>query len=400
MPSPLKTAVRRALFLLAVNGVVGCAEAPTPPASAPPRVTVQHPIQRQEVDYNTYNGWTDASATVEIRARVRGHIDKVDFTDGQLVKEGDPLFELDPRPFEAELSVAKSQIEVAKAQLAFETEEEKRNVELFAKKVVTQSELDKVVASRKTWESKVIAAEEEARRRQLDLDYAKIVAPLSGKIGRARLVAGNLVGAGGSDPLLTTIVALDPIHVYFFVDERGLLEYRRANAEKRKNGDAKDLKIPMEFALETDTGFPRKGTLDFSENKIDAATGTIEVRGTAPNADTAILPGSRVRIRVPVNDPYQATLVPDSAVLSDQDQRYLLCLNKDNVVVRRNITLGRLLDDGLRVILPGPGDGSQVSPEDWVIVLGLQRARINYPVEPMDENGEPISTKVPAPAAR
>lgn len=377
-------------LLLLLSLLVGCSEASQPAPSAPPRVTVQHPVQRQELNYNYYNGWTDASATVEVRSRVRGHIEKVLFTDGQLVDVGDPLFVLDSRPFKAELSVAESNVDVAKAQQTFQVDEEKRQKELFEKKVVTQSELDQIVATRKTWDAKVIAAEEEARRRALDLEYANIAAPLKGKIGRAQLVAGNLVGAGGSDPLLTTIVSLDPIHVYFFVDERGLLEYRKLH---RRSDDAtvRELQIPFDFALETDDGYPHKGTLDFSENKIDATTGTIEMRGAAANPERIILPGSRVRIRVPVSDPYQATLVPDSAILSDQDQRYLLCLNAENVVIRKTVALGRLLDDGMRVILPGANAESTIAPEDWVIVLGLQRARVNYPADPYDADGKPLS---------
>jgi RND family efflux transporter MFP subunit len=374
--------------------MTGCTDAPAKGESPPPRVTIQHPQQREIVDYNEYNGWMDASATVEIRSRVRGHIDKVHFTDGQIVEQGQLLFELDPRPFQADIEVAEGQVDVAKAQLEFAVAEEARQQELFDKKVNTKTDLQKSIASRKTWEANVAAALEEEHRKQLDLDYSKLTAPLKGKISRAQLDAGNLVNAGGSDPLLTTIVSLDPIHIYFFVDERALLEYRQKDATQTTRTHSKPLKdsqIPFEFGLETDERFAHQGYLDFAENKIDPKTGTIEVRGVVENPDAQFLPGSRVRVRIPVSDAYQAVLVPDEAILSDQDQRYVLCLNEENVVVRRNVTLGRLLEDGLRVILPGDTEQESVTHTDWVIVLGLQRARINYPVEPMDADGKPIA---------
>jgi RND family efflux transporter MFP subunit len=374
--------------------IAGCTEPPSKAEAPPPRVTVQHAESREIIDYNEYNGWTDASQTVEVRSRVRGHIDKVHFTDGEVVEAGALLFELDARPFQADIDVAQGQVEVAQAQQEFAVAEEARQQELFDKKVNTKSELQKAIASTKTWNANVAAALEEVHRKQLDLEYSKISAPIKGKIGRAQLDAGNLVNAGGSDPLLTTIVALDPIHAYFFVDERALLEYRQKDAQRATRSHAQPLKnskIPFDFGLETDRGFPHHGMLDFAENKIDPQTGTIEVRGVVENPEGKFLPGSRVRVRIPVSDPYRAVLVPDEAVLSDQDQRYLLCLNDQNVVVRRNVALGRLLEDGLRVILPGASEAESVTAQDWVITLGLQRARINYPVEPMDADGKPIS---------
>lgn len=374
--------------------LIGCTEAPAKSEAPPPRVTVQRPQMREIVDYNEYNGWTAAAETVEVRSRVRGHIDKVHFTDGDVVEAAQLLFELDPRPFKADIDVAQGQVDVAKAQQEFAIAEEARQQELFDKKVNTKAELQKAIASHKTWDANVAAALEEVHRKQLEFDYAKISAPIKGKIGRAQLVAGNLVNAGGSDPLLTTIVSLDPIHVYFFVDERALLEYRQKDARRATRTHAqplKDSQIPFDFGLETDQGFPHQGLLDFAENKIDPKTGTIEVRGVVDNHEARFLPGSRVRVRIPVSEPYRTILVPDEAVLSDQDQRYVLCLNDDHVVVRRNVTLGRLLEDGMRVILPGASAQESVAADDWVIVIGLQRARINYPVEPMDDDGKPIS---------
>jgi multidrug efflux system membrane fusion protein len=215
---------------------------------------------------------------------------------------------------------------------------------------------------------------------------------------------GNLVNAGGTDPVLTTIVALDPIYVYFPVDERSLQRYQKMGARQRRGAAAPSLreqKIAFHFGLDTDEGFPHSGALDFAENKVSSSTGTIEVRGVASNGKGLLVPGSRVRVRVPVSDEYQAVVVPDTAVLSDLDRKYLLVLGKDNTVLRRDITPGRLLDDGMRVVLPPPGE-EQAAVNDWnndwakqwVILVGLQRARINYPAEPLDANGQAIAAAV------
>jgi multidrug efflux system membrane fusion protein len=206
------------------------------------------------------------------------------------------------------------------------------------------------------------------------------------------LTIGNLVNAGGSDTLLTTIVAVDPIYAYFNIDERSLQRYQRMRGDAREAElrTVRERKLPFRFALESDTDFPYAGMLDFAENKIDSTTGTIEVRGTVENKNGVFYPGSRIRVRVQVGDAYEALLVPDTAVLSDQDKKYLLVLGQGNHVLRRNVTLGRLLDDGMRVIVPGKEEDARLRPEDWVITIGLQRARINEEVEPVDVNAKPV----------
>jgi RND family efflux transporter MFP subunit len=373
----------------------GCSSAPAAAEPPTPKATVQHPETRELTDFDEYNGWTEASAIVEVRSRVRGHIAQVHFKDGDFVEQDAPLFELDPRPFQSEIDRATEQVKIATAQQYAAERDEIRLKELLAKKVVVQSEVDKAEAVRKTWDAQVASGEEEIKRRELELTYSKITAPISGKISRAMLTVGNLVNAGGSDPLMTTIVALDPIYVYFSVDERALLRYRernpRAKADQLK--PLEESQIPFEFGLETDEGFPRKGILDFADNRIDPATGTIQVRGKADNADGVFIPGGRVRVRIGVSDPYQALLIPDTAILTDQDKKYVLCLNEQNVVVRRNIRPGKLLPDGMRVVLPTGENEPPLTAEDWVIVLGLQRARINYAIEPMDAEGKPLAVK-------
>jgi len=275
-----------------------------------------------------------------------------------------------------------------------------RQRELILHKAVAQSELDKTEADALSYAARIAAAMQEVEQHKLDLEYSRITAPISGRIGRALLTQGNLVNAGGTDPVLTTIVALDPIYVYFPVDERSLQRYQKIGQTQRRGAPVLSLreqKIPFAFGLDTDEGFPHAGVLDFTENKVGSSTGTIEVRGVVSNDKGLFVPGSRVRVRVPVSDEYQALLVPDTAVLSDLDRKYLLVLGQGNTVLRRDITPGRLLDDGMRVILPPPGE-EQTAMKDWiknwapqwVILVGLQRARINYPVEPLDSNGQPI----------
>lgn len=401
--SIVKAAVMSNRSLAIVAGVVsaslslvsGCAPTVAAAKPEPPKVTVRTPEMREVVDYKEYNGSTAASATVEVRARVRGHIDKVNFSDGQLVKEGDLLFELDPRPFQLEIEAAKEQLNLDQAQLEAAVQDETRQKDLWEKQAAKKVDLDKAIATRKSWDAKIEIAKQAISSKELDVEYTRIAAPISGKVSRALLTKGNLVNAGGSDPLLTTIVAVDPIHVYFNVDERSLLEYRANHRSKQPDGEKPpeptETRIPFVFGLETDQGFPNQGELDFTENQIETTTGTIQVRGAAPNPERRYLPGSRVRVRIAVSEPHQAMVLPDDAILSDQDRKYVLALNKENVVIRRDVVLGKLLDDGMRVVSAPPGAEEALTAADRVVVIGLQRARINYPVQPMDESGNAIA---------
>jgi RND family efflux transporter MFP subunit len=374
----------------------GCSKPAARPQPEPPKVTVAHPVVREVTDDRDYNGTAAASATVEIRSRVRGYIEKVHFVDGQQVKAGDLLFELDPRPFQLEIDAAKQQLALDQAQLEASQLDEQRQKDLMASKAGTKADVEKAVATRKSWEAKIEIAQELIRTRELDLEYSRITAPISGQVSRAQLTKGNLVNAGGSDPLLTTLVSIDPIYVYFNVDERTLLEYRenrKAKETDRKLPSVNEAKIPFTFGLETESGFPNRGVIDFAENTIAASTGTIQIRGRAENADRRYVPGSRVRVRVAASDPYQATVVPDSAILSDQDRKYVLALTAEKVVVRKDVIPGKLLEDGMRVVRTPPDAKTPLSTEDLIVTVGLQRARINYPVQPMNDQGQELASK-------
>jgi RND family efflux transporter MFP subunit len=381
----MRFGIQIGLTCLALVWALGCGEAPARTEPPPPKVSVAHAEMREVVDSDDYNGWLDAVATVEIRARVRGHIAKVYFTDGQMVKKGDPLFDLDPRTFQAAIDRQTDQKGIYEAQHVAAQKEEGRLKDLVTRGGASQSQVDKAEADTKSLEAQIKSADQEIIRASLDLEYSKITAPIAGKISRAQLTEGNLVNAGGSDPVLTTIVSVDPVYVYFSVDERALQRYRNERAKQGKPNSSDSLKesqIKIKFGLETDAGYPYEAVLDFADNQVDRTTGTIQVRGATPNPSGMLTPGSRVRIRVPTSDQHNVALVPDTAILTDQDKKYLLVLDDKNVVQRRDIKPGRLLDDGSRVILPGE-KGPAVDANEWIVVLGLQMARINYPVEPV-----------------
>jgi multidrug efflux system membrane fusion protein len=246
--------------------------------------------------------------------------------------------------------------------------------------------VDKAEADVGSLEAQVGAAAQEIQSRKLDLEYSRVTAPIDGRASRALLTEGNLVNAGGSDPVLTTIVSIDPINAYFDIDERSVQRYQKMRLGHRGRADPapslKDAGLHFSFGLDSDEGYPREGVLDFVDNRVDPATGTIQVRGVIANEDGRLVAGSRVRIRVPVSEPYEAVLLPDTALLTDQDRKYVLVVGAENVVERRDVAPGRLLDDGMRVILQRAG-GQGISKDDWVVVEGLQRARIHYPVDPV-----------------
>jgi RND family efflux transporter MFP subunit len=376
---------------LILAATISCSKKPEVPPPAPAKVTVAHPEQRTLVDEDLYNGWLEAAENVDVRARVRGHIAKVAFTDGQIVKKGDLLFQLDPRPFEAEVGRSRDQLRVVQAQKVAADRDYDRMKELVTSGAVSKTEADKSEARALSLAAEVEAAKQEIARKELDVEYARITAPIGGKVSRAQLTVGNLVNAGGTDPVLTTIVSIDPIYLYFNIDERSLQRYQKTYAERIRQGTTvKQARFPFSFGLDSDQGFPNQGVMDFANNRVDQSTGTIQVRGVVANPQGRFVPGSRARVRIPFGDPYQAILVPDTAILTDQDKKYLFLLNEKNVVYRRDIKPGRLLEDGMRVV-SATEKGQEIKPSDWVIVVGLQRARINNPVEPMDSSGNPIA---------
>ena len=377
-PLPILAIVLGACLL-----ATGCQhEQAAPPAPPPPKVTVQNVQTREITDYDEYNGYLDAAQTVEVRARVRGYLHKVHFKDGQMVKKGDLLFELDPRPFQADIDRGKALVVALQAQQDAAQKEKVRQESLLGRGGASQSLVDKLTADVIALGAQVTAQQKEVARLELDLEYSRLTAAIDGRIGRAMQTEGNLINAGGADQLLATIVSIDPMYLFFTVDERALQIYQQRQREKgRKPGEP--LSIEFQWGLDTDQGYPRKGTLDFGDIKVDPGTGTITARGTVANADASLIAGSRVRVRIAVSDPRQGAVVPDRAILADQDRRYLLLVDGKNVVERRDVLLGKLLDDGAREVTPRDPKAPAFKGDDRLIVEGLLRARLHQPVEPV-----------------
>jgi RND family efflux transporter MFP subunit len=365
----------------------GCEEPPAAVAPPPPKVTIMHPEQRELSDHEEFNGWMGADKTVEVRSRVKGHIYKIHFANGQYVKKGDLLFELDPRPFEAEVGKASDDLKVFEAQKVAADKEEARLRILLKKGGASVQQVEKAEADALALAASISAARNVVTYAKLDLEYSRITADVDGRIGKSEMSEGNLVNAGGSDPLLTTIVSVDPIRVYFNVDERSMQRYAKSVGAAGGNlsdvlANLKDRKAKFGFALDGETEFTHEGELRFGDNRVDSSTGTIQLYGQVPNANGMFVPGSRVRVRLTIGQPYAATLVPDTAILADQDKRYVLIVDDKKTVRRRNVTLGAISDDGMRAIVPAEKLSEGENVAQWqVIVDNLQRARLNYPVE-------------------
>ena len=390
-------------LVLLAGLLCGCSSTLPVAETPPPPVSVSQPVVRDVVDYDDYEGRIAAVDTVEVRARVRGHLVKVNFEDGQMVEAGDPLFEIDPRPYKNSLDAAKALKLAADANLELAKKEHARTDHLARVGAASREDLDVAAAKKETAAAAVKKAVISIEQAQLDLDFTKVVAPLPGKISRTQVSVGNLVNAGGGETLLTTITSVNPMYVYFDVDERALLRYRRLYRKGTAPGGddsdvptalaaagggvagslpllgfrppIKDLNIPVYVGLEGEEGYPHRGLLDFAENQINASTGTIQVRGVLPNARRILDPGMRARVRIPVGDPRKAVLITERAVGSDQGRKFVYVVNAQNVAERRDVVLDRL-SEGLQGVREG------LSPEDWVVVNGIQRVRDGAKVEP------------------
>lgn len=368
-----------ALGVELVSFVVGCQPAQPPLAEAPPpRVTVSQPVVREVTDFDDYEGRIAAIPSVDIRARVRGYLTKVSFRDGDRVKSGDVLFEIDKRPYEADLSAARAQKAAGEASLKYARAEYERVRSLQRSGAASREELDLWTGKQAVAQADIQKADAVIESAQLNLDFCTVTAPFAGRVGRAQVDVGNLVNAGGGETLLTTLVNVDPMYVYFDVDERALLRYRR----DRRKGESvdtavplKDLKIPVFVGLEEEEGYPHKGVLDFADNKVNPSTGTILVRGMLPNESGLLDSGMRARVRVPTSEPRKTLLVTERAVGTDQGLRFIYVVNNQNIAKRRDVKLGRI-DHGLQVVLKG------LSAEDRVIVNGIQFVRDQTEVDP------------------
>jgi RND family efflux transporter MFP subunit len=354
---------------------------------------VSQPIERAVSDWLEFTGRIEAVESVDVRARVSGYITKVDFDAGTLVKEGDLLFEIDPREYQTAVTRAEGEIARLRALLARAGAEVARTQKLRPSGAVSEREVDVATGSKGATEGELVTAQAQLEKAKLDLQFTRVTAPITGRASRAEVTAGNLVvvGADGG-PILTSIVSLDPVWVYFDIDEPSLLRLRAA--ELRRAGrpltpeNIASLNIPVEIALANETGFPHTGRIDFIDNRVDPATGTIRVRAVLENKDGLFSPGFFVRVKLATGGPKPTVLVTERAIGTDQGRKYVLVVNDKNVVEYREVQLGPLAD-GLRAITSG------LAPGEWVIVNGIQRARPGITVTPQRVAMEP---KAPASA--
>src|SRR5438309_1977593 len=356
--------------------LAGCARAPSEPEAAPPPVPVSPPVERDVTDYADFTARTAAIDSVEVRAHVWGYLDQVNFKEGALVKKGDVLFELDPRPYQALLNQAKAKVAQDEAQLTYDEAEYQRNLKLAGTGAVSRSDLDKTSAARSVDIANIAADKAVVALRQLDLEYTKVIAPVSGRVSRYVVTVGNLIQSGdqGGGTVLTTIVSVDPMYAYFDVDERTVLRVRQLIREGKAKS-ARDVELPVQLGLANEGGYPPRGAINFVDNQVNPKTGTLRVRGVFRNKDETLSPGYFARVRVPIGFPHQALLVSDRALDTDQGQKVVYVVDNDDKVVSRPVQLGAL-HDGLRAITDG------VKPGERVIVKGLQQVRPGITVEP------------------
>lgn len=381
-PGPLRSKVVTGAVVLGLLGLAGglsaCDEAASvaqDPAAAPPPppVTVARPVVREVVEDDEFVGRFEATDEVEIRARVGGYLQEVHFTDGAIVAEGDLLFTIDPRPYQAAVGQAEAQLKIARSQVEYTAKQLERARELSTRGNISVSALDEREKEYLAAQAQVqgaLAALESAR---LDLEYTEIRAPLTGRIDRNRVSAGNLVTP--DDTILTSIVSLDPIHFYFDVDERSFLAYAR---DARTRGlalqeGAGALPVKVRLSDERDGSFD--GRLDFAENRIDRGTGTMRVRAVLANPDLVLQPGLFGTVNIPGSLPYRGVLVPDDAIAADQDRRIVYVVEEDGTVSPRQVRPGPRLH-GYRVVREG------LSGDETIVINGLMRVRPGAQVTP------------------
>jgi RND family efflux transporter MFP subunit len=350
----------------------------------PPAVTVAKPQKRTVVDYDEYVGRFAAINSVEIRARVSGYLDKLHFKDGQVVKQGDLLFTIDKRPFQNTLDQARANLLQAQSNLAFTESDYTRGQQLVRDKTITDQTFEQRAQAFRNAKAGVSANEAAVRQAELDMEFTELRAPMNGRIGDRRVSPGNLVtgGTGGNTTLLATIVSIDPIYFEFTFDEASYLRYERlANAGQDVASRNTGVQIALKLIDESD--FDHEGRMDFVDNVIDRSTGTIRGRAVVANPKEIFTPGMFARVRIPGTPPYEALLVPDVAIGTEQARRFVVVIDDQDTARLKYVTLGQVTKDGLRAIKDGIG------PDDRVVVSGLMQARPGTKVKPEEQGAKP-----------
>lgn len=358
-------------------------------APAPPVVAVAAAEQREVIEWDEFTGRTAAIENVEVRPRVSGHIEAVKFQSGQLVKKGDVLFQIDARWHKAEFDRRAAEYESAKVKLANADREAKRTTQLLANKAISTEEGDQRQSRFEEARAMLLAAQAARDSAKLDLEYTTIRSPIDGRVSRALVTEGNYVGGvAGTGTLLATIVSVDPVYIYADVDENSLLKFNKLTRDG-KLGNSGDGKVPVEMQLADENGFPHKGFIESFDNKVDVQSGSILLRAVFQNADGHIVPGLFARIRVPASEKHPAVLIQETAIGTDQAQKFVLTVTSSNTVAYRPIKLGPEIG-GKRLVRDGLQPGEQI-----VQNIIMARVRPGMAVQAQaatNDTGTPIQT--------
>ncbi|MEI7685767.1 MAG: efflux RND transporter periplasmic adaptor subunit [Planctomycetota bacterium] len=392
------------MLLAVLMATSGCADTnATRGAPKVPVVRYAYPIEREVTDYEYFTGRTAAVDHVQVKARVTGYLEKINFKAGSNVKEGDTLFIIDPRPYQATYDRALGQIAIAESKLKLASVELARGLSIAKTPgAISQADLDKYAADKSSAEATLQAAKADAESANLNLKFTDVKSPINGVVGNNLITIGNLVTQDNT--LLTTVVSMDPMYAYFDVDERTMLRVQKLIREGKIKSVKEGAETPVQFGLANEGNeFPNEGKLDFVNNQIDASTGTLQVRGVIPNPQSKssksrlLTPGLFLRVRLPIGEPHKSLLVPQAAIGTDQGKKFLYVVNEKNVVEYRPIDPGPLEADmlqvvhplkivrsaeGVRLTKPGEEGVESLAVTDKVIVSGLQRVRSGMTVDP------------------
>jgi multidrug efflux system membrane fusion protein len=371
-----RNGVLAAVTLIALIGCGKHDDSASPPAQAQsPNVKIAQPLSQDVTEWDEYTGRIEAVNSVDVRARVSGYLDKVNFKAGDRVNKGDLLFLIDPKPFTAQLSYAEAELERAKSKHELAKNDLSRAERLFRAKAISEEEHDARSKGLRETVAAVQSAEANVYTARLNLEFTKVRSPIDGRIGRELITAGNVVNGGGGDAtLLTFIVSTDPVYVYVDADERSVLKYRR-QAQKGGRGSLGDKRTPAQLAVADELNFPHQGHLDYISPREDAATGTLTLRAVFANPDELLSPGFFARMRVRGSAPYPAILLPDRAIGTDQAQRFVWVVNQQNQVEYRKVELGAHIGQS-RVISEG------LKSEEWAVIEGTQKLKPGLKVNP------------------
>jgi len=374
----------RLLLVLASCALyAGCERGQTPPpfsTQQAPEVVVSYPVVKEVTDYEDFPGRVEAINAVDVRARVTGYLQNMHFKEGSEVKKGELLFEIDPRPYEAELARTEGSVTQSEGHLRRLESDYQRALTLYPKGAMGREDFDKTIGDRSEAVGALAVAKAARDMARLNVNWTKVHAPISGRISRRNIDPGNMVKA--DDTPLTSIVSLDPIYAYFDLDERATLRLQRLMREKKIVWST-DAGLPVLLGLADEEGFPKSGIITFADNRVDPDTGTWRLRGVFKNSDYVLSPGMFVHIRLPIGTTHQAILISEQAISSDQGRKYVSVVQKDSKIENRSVKIGRL-HDGLRVVMDG------LNPSERIVVSGLQRIRPGMEVQP----GEPVSMPV------